>query len=39
EDLGKPICDTLPLVVIRGLGARSSVGYSLFELTKVEVIR
>lgn len=39
EDLGKPICDTLPFVVIRGLGARSSVGYSLFELTKVEVIR
>ena len=39
EDLGKPVCNTLPLVVIRGLGARSSVGYSLFKLTKVEVVR
>ncbi|BCU68735.1 type III-B CRISPR module RAMP protein Cmr6 [Stygiolobus caldivivus] len=39
EDLGKPICYTLPLVVIRGLGARSSVGYSLFELSKVEAIK
>jgi CRISPR-associated protein Cmr6 len=39
EDVGKPICDTLPLVIMKGLGARSSVGYSLFELTKVEVVR
>jgi len=39
EDVGKPICDSLPLVIIRGLGARSSVGYSLFELSKIEVIR
>ncbi|PVU74943.1 type III-B CRISPR module RAMP protein Cmr6 [Sulfolobus sp. SCGC AB-777_G06] len=39
EDVGKPICDTLPLVIMKGIGARSSVGYSLFELTKVEVVR
>jgi len=39
EDVGKPICDTLPLVIMKGLGARSSVGYSLFELAKVEVVR
>ena len=39
EDVGKPICDSLPLVIMRGLGARSSVGYSLFELSKIEVIR
>ncbi|WP_029368619.1 type III-B CRISPR module RAMP protein Cmr6 [Saccharolobus islandicus] len=39
EDVGKPICESLPLVIIRGLGARSSVGYSLFELSKIEVIR
>jgi len=39
EDVGKPICDTLPLVIMKGLGARSSVGYSLFELTKVKVVR
>ena len=39
EDVGKPICDSLPLVIIRGLGARSSVGYSLFELSKIEVIK
>ncbi|BFI76510.1 type III-B CRISPR module RAMP protein Cmr6 [Sulfurisphaera ohwakuensis] len=39
EDVGKPVCDTLPFVVIRGLGARSSVGYSLFELSKVEAIK
>jgi len=39
EDVGKPICDTLPLVIMKGLGARSSVGYSLFELSKIEVIR
>ncbi|BDC17370.1 type III-B CRISPR module RAMP protein Cmr6 [Acidianus sp. HS-5] len=39
EDVGKPVCDTLPIVVIKGLGARSSVGYSLFELTGLEVVR
>ncbi|MBB5253320.1 type III-B CRISPR module RAMP protein Cmr6 [Sulfurisphaera ohwakuensis] len=39
EDVGKPLCDVLPLVITRGLGARSSVGYSLFELSKIEVIR
>jgi len=39
EDVGKPICDSLPLVIMRGLGARSSVGYSLFELSKIEVIK
>ncbi|ACP34878.1 CRISPR-associated RAMP protein, Cmr6 family [Sulfolobus islandicus L.S.2.15] len=39
EDVGKPICDTLPLVIMKGLGARSSVGYSLFELAKAEVVR
>ena len=39
EDVGKPICDSIPLVIIRGLGARSSVGYSLFELSKIEVIK
>ena len=39
EDVGKPICDSLPMIIIRGLGARSSVGYSLFELSKIEVIK
>ncbi|QIW24502.1 type III-B CRISPR module RAMP protein Cmr6 [Sulfolobus sp. S-194] len=39
EDVGKPICDSLPIVLIRGLGARSSVGYSLFKLGKIEVIK
>ncbi|ADX84682.1 type III-B CRISPR module RAMP protein Cmr6 [Saccharolobus islandicus] len=39
EDVGKPICDSMPIILIRGLGARSSVGYSLFELRKIEVIK
>ncbi|BCU67901.1 hypothetical protein HS7_13380 [Sulfolobales archaeon HS-7] len=39
EDVGKRICDTLPSIVTKGLGARTSVGYSLFELTGTEVVR